>query len=165
MDDGGRFTGGDIFLQNDQTLTLGGEWDVASDQRIRSQDKEPEWVSPDFSIYQFAVSDASGTPTYGSGEDLVYVALEAGDDLSWSTIIVQMTTEGGAYIECTNPDKSAGTGCTVSDNGDGKWAFGEEVTISEGSDDLCDSSCEVQIRILDMASNKLIYESSSVYID
>ena len=33
--------------------------------------------------------------------------------------------------ECTNPDQAADTGCAVSDNGDGKWSFGEEVTISE----------------------------------
>ena len=98
----------------------------------------------DFSMYHFSVRDASGTPTYGSGEDLAYVALEAGDDLSWSTIIVQMTTEGGAYVECTNPDESAGTGCTVSDNGDGEWAFGEEVTISEGSHDICSGPCTVR---------------------
>ena len=37
--DGGRLTGGDIFLQKDQTLTLGGQWEVDSDQRIRSQDQ------------------------------------------------------------------------------------------------------------------------------
>ena len=108
---------------------------------------------------QLAVTDAAGSPTATGGEDLVYVAMDAGDDLSWATVIVQMSA-GGAYTECTNPDQAADTGCAVSDNGDGKWAFGEEVTISEGSDDICSSACSVQVKVLDRASNKLIYEST-----
>ena len=120
----------------------------------------------DLMLYNFDVSDASSeTPTPTSGEDLVYVSMIQGDDLSWSSIAVQMSVDGGYYNTCTNPDQASDTGCAISDNGDGMWGLGEDVTISEGSDDLCDSSCDVQIRILDMASNKLIYESSSVYID
>ena len=109
-----------------------------------------------FSEYGFAVTDAVGSPTSDSGEDIVYVAMDSGNDLSWSSIIVQFS-DGGAYIECTNPDQAADTGCAVSDNGDGKWAFGEEVTVSEGSDDICDTACSVQVKVLDRASNKLIY--------
>ena len=55
------------------------------------------------------------------------------------------------------------TGCTISDNGDGMWGLGEEVQSTKDQT-TCDETTEVQIR-LDMASNKLIYESSSVYID
>ncbi|MGB2176263.1 MAG: hypothetical protein ACPH13_07405 [Candidatus Poseidoniaceae archaeon] len=109
--------------------------------------------------YTFAVTDAAGTPTATGGEDLVYVAMDAGDDLSWATVIVQMSA-GGAYTECTNPDQTADTGCAVSDNGDGKWAFGEEVTISEGSDDICSTACSVQIRIMHRETNEVIFESS-----
>ena len=117
------------------------------------------YILGDFSMYGFAVTDAAGTPTATGGEDLVYVAMDAGDDLSWATVIVQMSA-GGAYTECTNPDQTADTGCAVSDNGDGKWAFGEEITVSEGSDDICASACSVQVKVLDRASNKLIYEST-----
>ena len=119
----------------------------------------------DFMMYDFDVIDASSeTPTPTSGEDLVYVSMDTGDDLSWSSIAVQMSVDGGYYSTCTNPDQASDTGCVISDNGDGRWSFGEEITISEGSDDLCDDSCGVQIKILDMASNKLIYESTSVYL-
>ena len=117
----------------------------------------------DFMMYDFNVDDASETVTSESGEALVYVALEAGDDLSWSSIAVQMSVDGGYYSTCTNPDQASDTGCAITDNGDSMWRFGEEITISEGSDDLCESSCQVQIKILDLASNKLIYESSGVY--
>ena len=113
----------------------------------------------DFSMYGFAVTDAAGSPTNAGGEEIVYIAMDAGDDLSWATVIVQLS-DGGSYTECTNPDQAADTGCAVSDNGDGKWAFGEEVTISEGSDDICDGACSVQVKVLDRASNKLIYEST-----
>ena len=122
-------------------------------------------IDDDFAMYDFDVIDASSeTPTSAAGEDLVYVSMTNGDDLSWSSIAVQMSVDGGYYSTCTNPDQASDTGCVISDNGDGKWSFGEEITISEGSDDLCDDSCGVQIKILDMASNKIIYESTSVYL-
>ena len=111
------------------------------------------YISGDFSMYGFAVTDAAGTPTATAGEEIVYVVMDAGDDLSWATVIVQLS-DGGSYTECTNPDQAADTGCAVSDNGDGKWLFGEEVTISEGSDDICSTACSVQVKVLDRASNK-----------
>ena len=118
----------------------------------------------DFSMYDFTVNDAGTALSSGTGEAIVYVSLDAGDDLSWSTVIVQMKAEGGVYVECTNPDKTSAAGCAVSDNDDGKWAFGEEVTISEGSDDICDGTgtCEVQVRIIDRRTNNLIYESNTI---
>ena len=115
---------------------------------------------PSFSMYGFIVSDAAGSPTTAGGEDLVYVAMDAGDDLSWADVIVQMSA-GGSYTECTTPGQATDTGCAVSDNGDGKWSFGEEVTISEGSDDICSSACTVQIRILHRETNEIIFESST----
>ncbi|MGB0394556.1 MAG: hypothetical protein ACPGE8_05120, partial [Candidatus Poseidoniaceae archaeon] len=117
-----------------------------------------------FSMYGFAVNDASGSPTTAGGEDLVYVAMDAGEDLNWASVIVQMSVDGGAYLECTNPDQATDTGCAVSDNDDGIWAFGEEVTISEGSDDLCSGPCGVQIKIFNAVEQKLIYESTTTNV-
>ena len=120
-------------------------------------------VEPGLDGYDFEVNSAGTTLSTASGEAIVYVSLDSGDDLSWSTVIVQMKADGGVYVECTNPDKVAGTGCDIADNDDGKWAFGEEVTISEGSDDTCSGGvCEVQIKILDRSTNKLIYESNTI---
>ena len=115
----------------------------------------------DFSMYDFTVSETGSAGTTAGGEAIVYVALDSGDDLSWSIVIVQLSTDGSAYIECTNPPETVGTNCAVSDNDDGKWGFGEEITISEGSDDLCGAgTCDVQVKILDRSTNKLIYESN-----
>ena len=119
----------------------------------------------DFSMYRFTVSDAGDAASTAGDEAIVYVSLDKGEDLSWSTVIVQMSTDGGAYVECTNPDKSADTNCAVSDDGNGKWAFGEEVTISEGSEDLCgEGTCDVQVKILHRATNTIIYESNEMTV-
>ena len=120
-------------------------------------------IPGDFSMYDFEVDSAGTAFSTGTGEAVVYVSLDAGEDLSWSTVIVQMKADGGVYVECTNPDKASATSCAVDDNDDGKWAFGEEVTISGGSDDVCSGgTCEVQIKILDRSTNKLIYESNTI---
>lgn len=119
----------------------------------------------DFMLYDFNVIDASSeTPTSTAGEDLVYVSMDTGDDLSWSSTAVQISVDGSAYSTCTNPDQASDTVCVVSDDGDGMWAFGEEVTIAEGSDDICNGPCDLKVKILDMTSNSLIYESSIIYV-
>ena len=91
--------------------------------------------------------------------------MNQGNDLMWSEIIVQMSANGGAYIQCTQPGQTADTSCHVTDNGDNTWAFAEQVTISEGSDDLCSGPCDVQIKILNAVEQKLIYESSTTYVE
>jgi len=114
----------------------------------------------DFSMYDFSVTDAAGTPGADGSEALVYVAMDNGDDLSWASVIVQVAANDGVYNTCTNPNEAVDTGCAVSDNDDGSWGFGEEITISEGTDSICDSACSVQVKVLDRSSNKLIYEST-----
>ena len=116
-------------------------------------------------IYSFNFADASGEPTSGAGESLVHVTMEQGNDLFWSEVIIQMSVDGGAYLTCTNPDETTGAGCAVSDNADDMWAFGEEVTIGEGSDDLCEGPCDVQVRIYHPDESRLIYESNAIYVE
>tara|TARA_Y100001954_G_C15767193_1_gene582413 strand:+ start:117 stop:1382 length:1266 start_codon:yes stop_codon:yes gene_type:complete len=118
----------------------------------------------DLLLYQFTVTDASGTPTNAANENLVYVSMDSGEDLSWSIPIIQLSVDGGAFIECTKPGQTAGTSCNVMDNADSKWALGEEITISEGSDDLCDQTCNIQIKIIDARENQVIYQSNQVNV-
>ena len=118
------------------------------------------FIRDDYSMYSFSVTDAAGTPGTDASEALVYVAMDNGDDLSWASVIVQVAADGGVYTTCTNPNEAVDTGCAVSDNDDGSWGFGEEVTISEGTDSICDGACSVQVKVLDRSSNKLIYEST-----
>ena len=122
----------------------------------------------DFMMYSFNIDDASGTPTSDTGDSLVYVSMDQGDDLGWAYVTVQMAVDGGPFATCTNPNQAVGSSCALSDNGDEKWAFGEEITISEGTDDLCDAatngSCEVVVKVIDRSTNKLLYESTSVTV-
>ena len=122
--------------------------------------------SGDFSMYDFEVRDASDAAgSANGGDNIVYVSLESGEKLSWSAVIVQMSANDSPFVECTNPDKAVDTGCAVVDNGDGEWAFGEEVTIKEGSDDLCGTgTCTVAVKVLDRSTNKLIYESTEMSV-
>ena len=123
--------------------------------------------SGDFSMYDFEVRDASDAAgTDNGGDNIVYVSLESGEDLSWSAVIVQMSANGSPFVECTNPDKASETGCAVVEGGtSGTWAFGEEVTIKEGSDDLCGAgTCTVAVKVLDRSTNKLIYESAEMSV-
>ena len=117
------------------------------------------------SMYSFSVYDAAGTPTASNYESLVYVAMEQGNDLSWSRVMVQLSVNGGPFVECTNPDQVVDTICAVSDNDDGMWYLGEDVTISEGSDDLCDGPCDVQVKIFDRLDEVVLYESSYTYVE
>lgn len=120
----------------------------------------------EFMLYGFDVIDASSeTPTSTAGEDLVYVTMNQGTDLNWDEIIVQLSVNSGAFIQCTQPGQSADTSCHVTDNGDAYWGLGEAVDISEGSDDLCSGPCDVQIKILNAVENKLIYESTTIYVE
>ena len=120
----------------------------------------PTYEEIDYYMYDFSVTDAAGTPGADGSEALVYVAMDNGDDLSWASVIVQVAADGGVYNTCTNPNEAVDTGCAVSDNDDGSWGFGEEITISEGTDSICESACSVQVKVLDQSNNRLIYEST-----
>ncbi|MBT3652062.1 MAG: hypothetical protein HN541_01985, partial [Euryarchaeota archaeon] len=54
-------------------------------------------VEPGLDGYDFEVNSAGTTLSTATGEAIVYVSLDAGDDLSWSTVIVQMKADGGVY--------------------------------------------------------------------
>ena len=111
------------------------------------------------SLYNFDAYDASTeTPTSESGEDLVYLQMVQGDDLSWSSIGIQISVDGGASQLCTNPGQATDTLCAISDNDDGMFALGEDITISEGTDDLCSGSCEIEITVIENNEGKVLYQ-------
>ena len=110
-------------------------------------------------LYDFDAYDANDeTPTSSSGEDLVYLQMIQGNDLSWSSIGIQISVDGGASQLCTNPGQATDTACAISDNDDGMFALGEDITIMEGTDDLCSASCEIEITVIDMNEGKVLYQ-------
>ena len=121
-------------------------------------------IDDTFSYYDFDVMDADTSLSSASNESLVYVQLSSGDDLDWATVNLQLSVNDGAYIQCTNPTETIGNNCHLTDDGDNRWSFAETITLSEGSDDLCDGSsvCEVRVKIIDSMNGNIIYESNSV---
>ena len=119
-------------------------------------------AADDFSLYDFDVIDAGTSLSSASNESLVYVQMNTGDDLNWAQVNVQLSVNGDAYMQCTNPQDSIGNSCHLTDDGDDRWTFGEAITLSEGSDDLCDGSsvCEIQVKIIDSMNGNTIYESN-----
>ena len=112
----------------------------------------------DFTMYSFSVDSAGTTFTTDGGERLVYVLLENGDDLSWSQVIVQMKVGGSAFVECTNPGQATDAACAISDDDDGMFALGEDITIMEGTDDLCSASCEIEITVTEVNEGMVLYQ-------
>ncbi len=119
-----------------------------------------------FSLYGFDVSNSGSSPSSASNENLVYVQMNQGDDLNWAQVNLQLSVNEGAYMQCTTPQETIGNNCHLTDDGDNVWALGESITVSEGSDDLCDgsSSCDVRIKIIDSMNGNIIYESNSVLV-
>ena len=117
-------------------------------------------------LYDFDVSNSGSSPSSASNENLVYVQMSQGDDLNWAQVNLQLSVNAGAYMQCTTPQETIGNNCHLTDDGDNVWALGESITVSEGSDDLCDgsSSCDVRIKIIDSMNGNIIYESNSVLV-
>ena len=112
-----------------------------------------------YALYNFDAYDASTeTPTSESGEDLVYLQMTQGDDLSWSSIRIQISVDGGASQLCTNPGQATDAACAISDNDDGMFALGEDITIMEGTDDLCSASCEIEITVTEVNEGMVLYQ-------
>ena len=101
-------------------------------------------------MYDFSSQQASAaTPSSETGEDLLYVSMDSGNDLLWSEIVVALGVDGGPTHQCSNPgDDSAGSKCSVSDDGDDSWTISEYITISESAEDVCSASCEIELKIL-----------------
>ena len=110
------------------------------------------------SLYNFDADASTETPTSESGEELAYLQMTQGDDLSWSSIAIRISVDDGASLLCTNPGQATDTGCAISDNDDGMFALGEDITISEGTDDLCSGYCEIEITVIENNEGKVLYQ-------
>ena len=103
--------------------------------------------------YQFSARDAAGTMSDAGSEDLVHIKMTDGDDpLSWSVLKVTIVVDGGTSLTCVDVTKDDGTAsCTyTTDTTDNFWDVAEEITISEGTADLCDGSdggCEMTVTL------------------
>ena len=99
-----------------------------------------------------AVDGASGDTTNATGEDLVRVQMDGGQELNWAVVEITITVNGATPQSCGTDE--TGTGCWYYDyqgSGDAEeWSTGEGIVISEGSNDICDGdgACFVAVNIV-----------------
>ena len=102
-------------------------------------------------MYQFSDRDAVGQMSNASDDDLVHIQMTQGNDLSWAVLKISISIDGGASLTCSEVSMSDETSdCTYTTDEDSSWSTSEEITISEGSYDLCDGEnggCEIDVTI------------------
>ena len=103
-------------------------------------------------LYAFSGEDANGSPTADGTDNLVRVTMDQGSDINWAAISVKLTINDGAPVTCDNPGVE-GTGvCSLVEFGntdDQMWSVGDGVTVMENGNDLCSSSCNIDVTITD----------------
>jgi hypothetical protein len=122
--------------------------DVEADEPADDDGDEP---SGSLSIYHFDTSDSSDNLTNSTGDNMIDIVLNQGQQgsLNWSSVEIRISIDSTATVFCVADDSSAS--CTYASDSDLTWDVGESITISEGSnEDLCDGStdCIVEVTIM-----------------
>ena len=119
---------------------------------LRSRVPEGPWWSVPRGLYAFSGEDANGSPTADGTDNLVRVTMDQGSDINWAAISVKLTIDDGAPVTCDNPGVE-GTGvCKLVEFGntdDQMWSVGDGVTVMENGNNLCSSSCTIDVTITD----------------
>ena len=98
--------------------------------------------------YTFSHRDAAGDMSDQGMDALVHVQMTSGDGLNWANLKVSIVVDGGASKLCVEGG-DATSDCTWDKDGDSIWGVAEEITISEGGDDLCsgEAPCNVVVTL------------------
>ncbi|RZD47370.1 MAG: hypothetical protein CXT68_04140 [Methanobacteriota archaeon] len=87
---------------------------------------------------------------------LLHITMDQGSGLNFASLSVKIVVDGGAYWRCELYSGSdSDGGCVIyQDWDDHRWDVGEEITILENGDDLCDGSgsgyCKVVVTIAEI---------------
>ena len=138
-----------------------GDWmDVAED--IYDDSDAPTCDYPQFDssteggleIYQFEGRDAAGpvTEDINTQDDLVYVKMTQGQELSWAVVKISIVVDNGQAYHCGEWIENSTDPCTYTVSSDQHWKVPFEVTISEGNQDLCmpedvKEYCDIEVTI------------------
>ena len=163
-DASGTLSSGDMLIINVSQLNLTEDWNTMrlhSAEANAYTDENPFFdqilgslaegnTDGNLALYSFDGEDATGSVTSGTGDDLIRVSIAQGGDLSWASVSVRISIDGGAPITCSNPGDSTGV-CELveyGNTGDQYWSVGDGVTIIESGQDLCTSgSCQIEVTI------------------
>ena len=116
-------------------------------------------------LYYFDGEDARGAPSDGTTDNLIRVTMMQGENINWAHLKVQIEVDNAAPVTCDNPGQDSGAVCVlVPFEGDGGqfWSVGDGVTIQESGQDLCDTSCTIDVTITDTREGTVIDNTNDV---
>jgi len=99
-------------------------------------------------FYTFSGTDAPGT------DGAVIMTMNSGDDLGWASIDIKASVDGAASTqvpECGSDDGNGGThsvNCWTATETDQEWNAGEQITIDTSCDTSDQSTCDVEITVI-----------------
>ena len=118
------------------------------------------------SFYVFDGADASGSPSDGTNDTLIFITMNQGKvPLNWASVSVKLSIENdvsegfGAPVTCSNGDNASTNNCNLvefGNDGDQFWTVGDGVTVYENGQDLCSAgdACKVKVSIIDTREGK-----------
>ena len=120
----------------------------------------------DLSLYVFDGEDAGGSqPSTETDDNLIRITMTQGGDIQWSAISVKIEVDGEAPVTCDNPGQDGTGQCVLVEFGDDTdtvLTAGDGFTIKENGQDLCSSSCSIDITITDTRQSKIIDETDDI---
>jgi len=106
--------------------------------------------------FEFSGVDDEAFVDGQNNNTLLHITMDQGSGLNFASLSVKIVVDGGAYWRCELYSGSdSDGGCVIfQDWDDNKWDVGEEITILENGDDLCDGSgsgfCKVVVTIAEI---------------
>ena len=116
-------------------------------------------------LYVFDGEDASGAPSDGTTDNLIRMTMVQGENINWANLMVKIEINNAAPVICDNPGQDSGAVCSlVPFEGDGGqfWSVGDGVTIQESGQDLCSTSCTIDVTITDTREGMVIDITNNV---
>jgi hypothetical protein len=116
-------------------------------------------------LYVFDGEDATGAPGAGTDDNLIRMTMVQGENINWANLMVKIEINNAAPVICDNPGQDSGAVCLlVPFEGDGGqfWSVGDGVTIQESGQDLCSTSCTIDVTITDTREGMVIDITNNV---
>ena len=116
-------------------------------------------------LYVFDGEDANGAPGTTTDDNLIRLTMTDGENINWANLKVQIEVDNNAPVTCDNPGQDTGAVCVlVPFEGDGGqfWGPGDGVTVQESGQDVCSTSCTIDVTITDTREGKVIDTTENI---
>ena len=145
-----------LFALMMMTVSLAGclEEDSNDDDEIINP-----YVEPDEINYSFTGQDSDSAVSSSDNDELIELTMTDGSDLKWPNLIVKISVDAGIWITCDH-DQPSGEGCffsKIESSPSQFWDVSEKISISEDSENLCESStCSVEVELTKITDVEIV---------